>query len=323
MKESHILRARFTTGALFFVLLLGGCATPQTRVLLQNKPQAIASSSEISGVPFFPQSKYQCGPATLAMTLNWAGVKVTPDLLVPEVFIPAKKGSLQVEMMVTARRHGTVAYVLEPELTDILTEISAGHPVIVFQNLGLSWYPVWHYAVAVGYDLNSQYILLHTGTDQRRKISFKTFEHTWARGGYWAMLTMPPDRLPQTAREIPYLKAAIALEKTGKPQQAIQAYEAALARWPQSLTAQMGRGNAYYTLGDTQKAEQAFYQAALDHPESGAAFNNLAQTYADQKRYREALAAAEKAVKLDSASAIYKETLKDIRTLIERTSATR
>jgi len=315
------LRARLTAGALFFVLL-GGCATPQTRALLRDKPLALASSAELASVPFFPQSKYQCGPATLAMTLNWAGVDVTPDQLVPEVFIPGKKGSLQVEMMVAARRHATLAYVLEPELSDILTEISAGHPVIVFQNLGLSWYPVWHYAVVIGYDLNSRHIILHTGTEQRRTVSLTKFEHTWARGGYWAMLTLPPGRLPQTAREIRYLKATIALEKTGKFQQAVQAYEAALVRWPVSLSAQMGRGNAYYALGDIRKAEHAFFQATLDHPKAAAAFNNLAQTYSDQKRYREALAAAESAVRLDHASTIYQETLKQIRILIEDKSAT-
>ncbi|MDQ7010865.1 MAG: PA2778 family cysteine peptidase [Mariprofundaceae bacterium] len=296
---------------------------PQTQALFQARPPTLPSTAEIPGVPFFPQSRYQCGPATLAMSLNWAGVTVTPDQLVPEVYIPEKKGALQVEMLAAARRHGTLAYQLAPELSHILTEISAGHPVIVFQNLGLGWYPVWHYAVVVGYDLNERYILLHTGTDRQRRVSLMQFERTWARGGYWAMLTMPPDQLPQTATEMRFLQAAVALEKSGRFQQAVRAYEAALLRWPGSLPAQIGRGNAYYALGDIRKAEQAFYQATLDHPGSAAAFNNLAQTYADQRRYREALAAAKSAVRLDAASAVYQQTLKEIRILIGNTSVTR
>lgn len=296
---------------------------PQTQALLHVRPPILPPAAKITGVPFFPQSRYQCGPATLAMSLNWAGVTVTPDQLVPEVYIPEKKGALQIEMMATARRHGALAYQLAPELSHILIEISAGHPVIVFQNLGLGWHPVWHYAVVVGYDLNKHYILLHTGTERQHRVSLTRFERTWARGGYWAMLTMPPDQLPRTATEIRFLRAAVALEKSGELQQAVRAYEAALRRWPGSLPAQIGRGNAYYALGDIRKAEQAFYQATLDHPGSAAAFNNLAQTYADQRRYREAMAAAESAVRLDGASAIYRQTLKEIRTLIGNAPATR
>src|SRR2546422_3737218 len=35
-------------------------------------------------------------------------------------------------------------------LSDLLAEVAAGHPVLVFQNLGLHWIPRWHFAVAVG-----------------------------------------------------------------------------------------------------------------------------------------------------------------------------
>lgn len=43
-----------------------------------------------------------------------------------------------------ARRHGAVAYVLPDRLDALLEEITAGHPVVVLQNLGLQWIPSWH-----------------------------------------------------------------------------------------------------------------------------------------------------------------------------------
>jgi hypothetical protein len=47
-----------------------------------------------------------------------------------------------------------------------------------------------------------------------------------------------------------------------------------------------------------KRAERHYLQATLDHPKSAIAFNNLAQTLADQRRYVEALAAANRAVSL-------------------------
>jgi tetratricopeptide (TPR) repeat protein len=79
---------------------------------------------------------------------------------------------------------------------------------------------------------------------------------------------------------------------------ALQAYVAALDRWPGNLSAQIGVGNAAYQLHDLARAESAFREAALDHPDSVAALNNLAQTLADQARYPEALQAAQRAVSL-------------------------
>ena len=61
---------------------------------------------------------------------------MNPDSLTDEVDIPGRKGSLQVEMLAGARRNGLLAYVLAPELKDVLAEVAAGNPVVVLQNLG-------------------------------------------------------------------------------------------------------------------------------------------------------------------------------------------
>jgi len=58
-------------------------------------------------------------------------------------------------MIAAARRNGFVAIELAPNLSDLLAEIAAGNPVVVLQNLALDWYPAWHYAVAIGYDLKA------------------------------------------------------------------------------------------------------------------------------------------------------------------------
>ncbi|HLQ26606.1 MAG TPA: PA2778 family cysteine peptidase [Acidiferrobacterales bacterium] len=278
------------------VALLNGCAgTLQADRLSTNQ---FPRSVELIEVPFFPQEDYQCGPAALATLINWSGTPTTPEALVPQVYVPAREGSLQVEMVAAARRQGLLPYVLKPELAALMTEIAAGNPVMVLQNLGLSWHPTWHYAVVVGFDLPQREIILRSGTRKRYVAPLSLFERTWARSQYWALVVMPPDKLPATAEELSYLEAVLGLEQLQLWQPANRAYAAALSRWPDSLSAQIGLGNTRYASGDKDGAEAIFRQATLDHPDAAAAFNNLAQVLVEQGRLGEAAEAAQRAVTL-------------------------
>ena len=293
-------KARLTAGFLFLAAVLSGCAfiLPQSYALKDQRPLDLPVRAELTEVPFFAQEEYQCGPAALAMALNAAGVSVTPDALVDQVYIPARQGSLQVEMLAATRRRGLIAYELEPQLTDVLREVAAGTPVIVLENYGFRIRPLWHYAVVVGYDLEQGQTIRRSGTKQRQTMPFPVFEYVWKDDGRWAMVAVPPDRLPATATESRYTGAAVALEKSGQIRNAHTAYGTLLRRWPGSLAGQMGRGNTAYALKDFVTAESAFRQAAREHPETSAAFNNLAQVLAERGRLDEAIAAAERAVSL-------------------------
>lgn len=297
-----------------FLLVLGGCvATPHSRVSLETTPQ-LPSRIELLNVPFFSQEDYQCGPATLAMALHSAGQQVTPEVLKAEVYLPGRQGSLQVEMLATPRRYGMIAYRLAPRLNNVLSEVATGTPVIVLQNLGLSWLPVWHYAVVVGYDLDHAEIILRSGREQRQVLPLSTFERTWARGEHWAMVVMPNGTIPYSAEEHSFVSAVSALEKIGHDARARTSYAAVLQRWPTNLKAQMGLGNTAYRMKDFGQAESAFRQAVQDHPESVAALNNLAQVLADLGRENEALNLARRAVDLGGAlNATARETLSDIK----------
>jgi hypothetical protein len=274
---------------------LTGCATPQVAALLARPVTALPERVELTRVPFFPQEAYQCGPAALATALVHAGSETTPDALVPLVYLPVREGSLQAEMLAAARRHGRVAYRLAPRLEDVLREASDGTPVIVLQNLALDLVPRWHYAVVVGYDLPREEIILRSGTTSRAVMKLGTFERTWARGEHWAMLALAPERLPATASEDRYVAAVAALERVA-PGAARRAYVTAIERWPGSLAARIGQGNAAYALRDLAGAEAAYREAIRRHPEAADAWNNLAQTLHELRQRDEALAAARRAV---------------------------
>jgi tetratricopeptide (TPR) repeat protein len=308
---------RYTTPATagVFILaaaLLAGCAAPQVSNLIERRPADLPAATEIAGTPFFAQADYQCGPASLAALLVYAGRAVTPESLVSQVYLPGRKGSLQAEMLAGARRHGLVAYPLAPRLEALLEEIAAGTPVLVLQNLALDWAPLWHYAVAIGYDLDERVLVLRSGVTRRQLMRLDTFEHTWARSGYWAMLALPPGRLPASAAEQAYVAAVAALERVD-PAAARRAYEAALARWPQSLAAELGQGNASYATHDLAAAAAAYRRATERHPASADAWNNLAQALIELGHRDEALAAARRALALGGPRLpTYRETLEHI-----------
>jgi tetratricopeptide (TPR) repeat protein len=277
------------------VLALSGCASlwPQTAELREALPAGLPERVELTEVPFFPQSDYQCGPAALATALASFGVKVTPDDLVSQVYLPERKGSLQIEMLAAARRHGLVSYQLAPRLEDLMREVAAGTPVILLQNLGFR--DGWHYAVAVGYDYDRGEIILRSGVTEREVLAFTMNEFVWMRSGYWAMVAVPPGRIPVTASEERWLGAIAAFERTGNAAAARTAYSGFLKRWPDNMNAAIGLANTHHALGELAEAERVLREAARREPESVILLNNLAQTLSDQGRHREALPFIERA----------------------------
>jgi hypothetical protein len=293
------------------LLALGACAAPQTARLVQD-PGDLPPRAEVADVPFFAQERYYCGPAALAMVLAWSGLPVTQEDLVPQVYTPGREGSLRSDVLAAARRNGRLAVPVDA-LPDLLAEIAAGHPVLVFQNLALDWYPQWHFAVAIGYDLEARELVLHSGLDARRVTPLDTFEHTWERGEYWALVVLPPNRLPARAGETAVLRAAAGLERSKRLDEAATAYDTVLGRWPDSFGALMGLGNVSYAKSDLGVAEAAFRRAIAARPQSPAPWNNLAYVLLGLNRKTEAVAAAREAVRLaGDEAAPYRETLDEI-----------
>lgn len=298
--------------AVFLCFLTAGCATPQTDALLRAS-NAMPQRGTVAEPVFFAQNTNECGPAALAMMLGHSGLDVTPDGLVDEVFAPSRGGTLSSAVVAAARRHGRIAYPLN-SLAALVSEINRGRQVMVLQNLGLSWAPQWHYAVAVGYDLGTRTIVLHSGTTPFLATPLATFERTWSRGDRWALLTLRPDEFPENADESTYVTSVAGVERAGALGVAAQAYRGALTRWPQNPIALMGLGNALYGMGDLRGAAEAFLTASTRLPENADAFNNLGHVLAELGE----LAAAEKAVltavKLGGAnSETYQDTLSTIR----------
>ncbi len=319
---------RQLTLAFLFLLLTGCAAAPQSAALLQQTlpPADLPATALLDSVPFYPQEDYQCGPAALATVLQVSRVSVTPDALVSQVYVPARQGSLQIEMLAAPRRYGRVTHVLPPDLEGVLREVQGGRPVLVMQNLGLDWYPQWHYAVVVGYDLNAGEVILRSGLIRDYRLALPVFERTWQRAEHWAVLVLPPGEMPLHTSSQSYFEAVSAFVSAQSSAEALsasahtdqlagigEAWRVGAQRWPESQLLGMAYGNHVYAQGALALAAEAYQRVLAAHPDYAAAHNNLAQVLLEQERLDEAEIHARRAIELGGEFAeTYRRTLQNV-----------
>ena len=246
------------------------------------------------------------------MAISYYRNDISPNKIANDVFTPDLKGSLQIEMQAAARKHGMLAHVLTPELVYLLAEVSVGHPVIVLQNLSIKFYPVWHYALVIGYDLKNSRITLHTGKNPNYELSLSTFERTWKRSDNWALVVLPTDILPNDRNLENVLQAAVDLETVGQTKHANIAYQTILKRWPESIVAAIGAGNTFLQMNHPEKASHYYLQAINLKPYNANIYNNLAYSLLAQHCHESALHSIKCAISLEPDEQEFKNSLQEI-----------
>jgi tetratricopeptide (TPR) repeat protein len=264
---------------LLAALVLTGCAGSGPRLTdYAAAAGALPSRVELAATPFFPQRDYQCGPAALATLLSASGVDTSADELIASVYLPGRKGSLQPEIVAATRARGRLPYVAPPTVDALLASLAGSQPVLVLQKLGAGPWPAWHYAVLVGYDLETNEVTLRSGTTQRLTMSADRFLWSWDRAGRWSLLALEPGKLPPRAEPANYLESAAGLEALGRDADATLAYRAAIAVWPDAALPHLGLGNLAHGRGDYVAAAGEYRAAAERDSADPVAAHNLAET---------------------------------------------
>lgn len=267
------MRALTRLACLLALSWLAACATPfdPDERLNFDAP----SRAQVIGVPLIQQEDFFCGPASIAMVMQWAGAEVTQQQVAALAFSPGAGGTYLADMIGSSRRLGQLAVEIS-DFDQLLTEVSAGHPVIVFQNLGLGVLPVWHYGVVTGYDFEKDEVYLNSGQLDQMVMAFAVFERTWRRGDFWGLVVLPPDQLPASAGENEVLSAAAALERVEQFAAAEMLYETGAERWSDNWLWQFGLANARYAQGNFRGARQALVRARAIDPTIPEVRTNLA-----------------------------------------------
>lgn len=231
---------------------------------------------ELEDVPFHAQLAHHCGPASLLTVLEASGVDAAYEAIADRVYVPGLEGSLQVEMLATARDYGRIAYPLPPDPTALFAEVKAGRPVLVLLNLGVPSAPVWHYAVVIGFDPAAGRVLLRSGDEPRQAQKAGAWLRRWDWAGRWSMVALRPGEWPTAVDDARLLRALADFEDRAPPEATRRAWTAAADHWPRQPLAWLGVGNAAYALGDLAAATDAYRRALEIDPERLAARLNLA-----------------------------------------------
>lgn len=261
------------------LLALAALALPACTI---NPPLDLAqlaqgeSSLRLDSIPFYPQSEYQCGPAALAGVLGASGVDSSAEALAAQVYLPARQGSLQLELLGATRRAGRIPYPLATSSRALIAELNAGRPVLVLQNLRTRSFPIWHYAVLVGLDVPANQVYLNSGQQQGLEMSAPSFMRTWEWAGRWGMVALRPGELPAGADANRYLEAVLAFEAVAGVVAALPAWQAAGERWPLQALPYLAQGNHAYAMDNREAAVAWYYRGLLANPGNVALANNLA-----------------------------------------------
>ncbi len=169
---------------MFIFILPGLFSCTDSQLLRESDTPRI-----IHNVPFFPQEDFQCGPASLAAVFNFWGIPITPEEIAKEIFSPAARGTLTLDMMEYPKRKGLKAIYYQGSMEDVRSKIHSGYPLIVLVDLGFLIYQQNHFMVVLGYGEHG--VIAHSGKEPFKRISLKRFMKTWSKTDFWTLWIHP------------------------------------------------------------------------------------------------------------------------------------
>jgi len=147
-----------------------------------EKANEMKSATIISDVPFFKQTKYNCGPAALASVYNFLGVPQAVEEISRRIYSRVQKGSLNLQLLIDAREQGLTATMYSGSFQRIKDAVNDEIPLILMISAGGD---SLHYVVVVGYEgQNLATILVHDGYEPYKKYKREILDRKWRATGY-------------------------------------------------------------------------------------------------------------------------------------------
>jgi len=183
-------RGARAVAAVCFSLSMAGCVSADQFLRGEERPLS-PNALYVKQVPFYPQTQYQCGPASLATVLNYWGRHVTPEQIAQEIYRPGMKGTLSLDLWQYAKAQDFQASVRQGSWEFLETQVSRERPIIAFLNLGFRQVPLGHFLVVVGVDPEDKSVIAYSGVEKNQRIPFDRFKEAWEKTNYWSLLIEP------------------------------------------------------------------------------------------------------------------------------------
>jgi len=219
-----------------------------------------------------------CGPSVLNMAVEAHKPGIAYSVFKRMTYREELNGTLKSDIIGAARRLGLAPYRV-PSMSQMLTLVEHGQPVIVFQNLGVSWLPAWHYSLLVGYRADRNAVYLHTGKEPYQELGFSRFHATWRRGGKWSYVVVPAGVIPEHVPFAEALDNAVVFENLGQKDVALAIYTGMAGRWPERFEPHLGLASLHYQSGNLRPAIAEMRLALDRNPNHPDLIANLALLY--------------------------------------------
>lgn len=261
--------------------------------------------SSAINLPFIAPRSELCGSNSIEMVASyWQSSKhFFPKLSIEELdartLIPAKGGTLQIELVTAARADGLIAYPMKPTFEALFAELEAHHPVVVLVNRSFSWHPMWHYVPVIGYDEKKRSIITHFADQPNESVPLGTFAALWQRSENWGVVLLPPGEIPASVPLKTFLRAVYEFEKTGEGTEAIKTYKSALLRYSDNTDILFALANSEMKNSQLLDAEKHYRQILALNPSHSLALNNLAILLSRNGKFHEGLELLNKVVSDD------------------------
>jgi Peptidase_C39 like family len=273
-----------------------------------------ATVGPILTVPFLPQTDALCGGAAAAMVFRFWGHR-RADVQQFEPLVDRHAGGIADTVLVDAvRRGGWNAVRLDGSVDTIREHIAAGHPLILLIADRPSRY---HYVVAVGAD--GTHVLLHDPTwGPSRRLEFSELLRVWRPTQFWTLLITPTDAIRPPSRPE---GASASFSAGGKPDPA-QTTEAirlkpdpttGIVRKPDPIGGIVGKPDPASACdrlldealddidaGGVAIADEVLGRVRQQCPTASGPIRELAGVRFSQKRWQDAAALAEEALRRDA-----------------------
>lgn len=145
-------------------------------------------------VPFFPDDSDQCGPVALASILAYWGKPSEPADLRKEIYLPAIRGTLPTDLVMAARKRGFDTTSYQGSLSNLITEIDAGHPLIALLDSGFWIFSQGHFVIITGYDPLREGVYIHSGTSADVFMRYERFLAGWDKTNRWTLRAVMPEK---------------------------------------------------------------------------------------------------------------------------------
>ena len=177
-----------TTG--FLAILVSGLLQAAPPARLPAGRQALPPGGEVLlEVPFFPDKTNQCGPSALAGVLSFWGKPADPAKLREEMYLDKLKGTLPMDLLLTAKAHGLKTQMVRGDLDILRSELKQGRPVLILLNQGFNSLPVDHYVIVTGFHDDRKGLYMHSADEENVFVPYKKILRQWEKTDYWTLLT--------------------------------------------------------------------------------------------------------------------------------------